>query len=247
MRMRRPRATTIVLVLGTFAAELDAQPMSDPVADNETYVFALLERAEYQLDDQTNPAAWELLAWVGGDYNRVWIKSEGDVGTTESDGEGDLEILYGRLITPWWDFQVGVRGELLFDGSDEHGRVFGAVGVEGLAPGYFDVDATLFVSHEGDVSGRLTASYDQYVTQRLIAEPRIEVEAAVQEVDELGVGTGLNRIELGLRLRYEIRRQLAPYLGVSWQRALFETADMMREMDEDVSVLSAVGGLRLWY
>lgn len=238
------------IVIGVLAASMkvDAQPMSDPVADNEIYVFALLELAEYRVNDDTNPAAWKLLGWIGGDYNRIWIKSEGSVATTEreGDGDGDVEILYGRLITQWWDVQIGVRGELQLDDSDERGRVFGAVGIEGLAPGYFDVDATVFVSHEGDVSGRLTASFDGYVTQRLIAQPRIETEAAVQDVEEFGVGTGLNNIELGLRFRYEIRRKIAPYIGVSWERALFETADLMRVRGDDVNALSVVAGLRLW-
>lgn len=236
----------VMLVIAT-GGTVAAEPMSAPVTDDKTYVFVLLELAEYRRDEETNPAAWELVSWVGGDYNRVWIKSEGDVATTETEGEGDLQIMYGRLITPWWDLQIGVRGEMQLDGPNERGRVFGSVGVEGLAPGYFDVDATLFVSHKGDVSARVTGAINTYLTQRLIAEPRIELEAAVQDVEEFGVGTGLNVIELGLRIRYEIRRQLAPYLGVHWERRLFETADFARERDEPVSALAAVGGLRVWY
>jgi copper resistance protein B len=220
--------------------------MSAPVMDDETYVLALLELAEYRRDEETNPFAWELVGWIGGDYQRIWFKSEGAAATTETEIEGDVEILYGRLITPWWDLQVGVRGELQVDDMDERARVFAALGVEGLAPGYFDIDATVFVSHEGDVSARATATVSSYVTQRLIAEPRVELEAAVQEVEDFGVGNGLTTIELGLRLRYEIRREIAPYLGVHWERALFETADLARAAGEDASVVSAVAGLRIW-
>lgn len=221
--------------------------MNAPVMDDQVYALFLAELAEYQFDNDNNPAVWDVFSWVGGDYNRIWFKSEGAAATTRNETDGDLQVLYGRLITPWWDLQVGVRGELQLDGSDTRGRVFGAIGVQGLAPGFFDVEATVFVSDDGDVSARFTVEYSSYLTQRLVAEPRLEIDGAIQEVENFGVGSGPNLIELGLRLRYEIRRELAPYIGVNWNRALLDTADFTRERGEDASTVSVVAGMRVWY
>ncbi len=121
------------------------------------------------------------------------------------------------------------------------------VGFEGLAPYWFEMEPAVFVSQDGDISARVTTTYDMFVTQRLIAQPRIEVNAAVQEVPEFGVGSGLNDLDLGFRLRYEIRREYAPYIGVSWQRRFAGTADLARLAGATVSDLAAVGGLRVWF
>jgi copper resistance protein B len=216
-------------------------------ADSETYTFLLAELLEYQLDDGTNPAAWELLGWTGGDYNRIWFKSEGAATTSDvGEVEGEVQVLYGRLVTPFWDFQIGVRGDLISDEMDTRGRAHAMVGLEGLAPGWFDIDLGAYVSHEGDVSGRLTATYAVYITQRLVAEPRFEINAAVQDVEQFGVGSGLSILDLGLRIRYEVRRELAPYLGIAWERSFFDTAMFARARGEDPSTLAAVAGIRAW-
>ena len=122
-----------------------------------------------------------------------------------------------------------------------------AVGVEGLAPYWFDVEATAFVSHRGDVSFRATSTYDMFVTQRLIFQPRAEVNVAVQEVSDFGVGSGLNDLGLSWRLRYELHRKFAPYLGLSWTRKFAGAADMARDAGASVSDVSLVGGLRVWF
>lgn len=215
--------------------------------DDQIVVFTLAEQLEYQRDQATNPASWELVGWVGGDINRIWWKSEGAAATSERDADGELQVLYGRLVTPFWDLQVGIRGDAVLAMDDRTGRLHGVIGLEGLAPGWFDIDVAAFVSHRGDVSARLEATYDLLVTQRLIVQPRFELDAAVQDVPEFGVGTGLNSIELGVRVRYDIRRKLAPYLGVTWERLLFETRDFARVRGEDASAVAAVAGLRLWY
>lgn len=213
-------------------------------ADDDRYLFLLAELLEYQVHGE-NPAAWELVGWWGGDYNRLWFKSEGQADTTTTAGDGDLQLLYGRLVSPFWDLQLGVRAETVYEGDDTTTRAFAVLGAEGLAPGWFDVDAAVFLSHEGDVSARATAAYNIYITQRLVTETRFELEAAVQEVMELGIGNGLTNFELGLRVRYELRRKLAPYVGITWERALFETADFARARGDEPGKFGAVGGLRL--
>ena len=120
-------------------------------------------------------------------------------------------------------------------------------GVQGLAPYWFEVDAAAFVSDDGDVSARLEAEYELFLTQKLILQPRAELDFAVQDVPELGIGSGLSTAEAGLRLRYEFRREFAPYIGVSWRRAFGETADFTRADGEDVESISFVAGLRLWF
>jgi copper resistance protein B len=245
----RYHSVRVMLMLLSFAAaslvELRPARAQMVVDDEAIHVFVLAELLEYRRDEETNPAGWEVLSWVGGDYNRIWIKSEGTVATADGNGDGDLQVLYGRLITPFWDLQLGVRGEAVF-GDADHRRVFGALSVEGLAPEWFDVDAGVFVSHKGDVSARFTAAYNTFLTQRLIAEPRIELNGGVQEVEEFGVGAGLWDLELGLRVRYEIRREIAPYIGIEWERQFFGTARLARERGDPVSTFAGVAGLRVW-
>lgn len=238
------RAATIAITSSALVVLL-ARVASAQAADSERYTFILAELLEYQRDEITNPAAWEFLGWYGGDYNRLWFKSEGNIATTTREGEGEVQLLYGRLFTPFWDFQAGLRGDLVAS-DDTRGRVLAMVGVEGLAPGWFDIDAGVYVSQRGDVSARLTATYALDFTQRLVAEPRFEINAAGQEVKELGIGSGLNTLDLGFRLRYEVRRELAPYLGIAWERSFFDTAMFVRARGEDPSALSAVAGLRAW-
>jgi copper resistance protein B len=151
------------------------------------------------------------------------------------------------LISPFFYFQVGGRYQRVSGNSSDHSRGFGVIGVEGLAPYWFSIEPALFISQDGDVSARLEAEYDLLLTQRLIAQPRFEVNVAAQEVKKFGVGRGFNDVELGLRLRYEIRRQFAPYIGVSWTRLLGETADLVRQEGSPVDTLVFVVGVRLWY
>ncbi|RME61879.1 MAG: copper resistance protein B, partial [Alphaproteobacteria bacterium] len=141
------------------------------------------------------------------------------------------------------DLQAGVRHDFEPDPS----RTFGVIGIQGLAPYWFEIDAAAFISGDGDVSARIEAEYELLLTQRLILQPRVELNFAVQEVEELGIGSGLSIAEAGLRLRYEIDRQFAPYVGFSWNRKIGDTADFARADGEDVGALSFVAGLRMWF
>ncbi|MDZ7830734.1 MAG: copper resistance protein B [Desulfobacterales bacterium] len=183
-----------------------------PVHDNEIFAVFQADRFEYQAIEGEDLMLYDVIAWIGEDYNKLYLESEGSwLVDAEEFEEVEVELLYGRNIASFWDFQVGVRHD--FEPNPE--RTFAAVGIQGLAPYWFEVDATAYVSEDGDVSAGLEAEYDLLLTQRLIVQPRLETALAVQEVEEYGIGQGFNDITLGLvRLRYEIRREFAPYIGV---------------------------------
>ena len=219
----------------------------EPIDDNQIFWLLLLDQLEYRGNDGEDSFNWDILSWVGGDYERLWIKSEGEVGLDTGDGEAELQLLYGRLISPFWDLQAGLRYEQLYSSEGGPGRVFGVIGIQGLAPYFFEVDAALFVSQEGDVSARLAAEYQLLLSQKLILQPEFETNIALQTVEEFGVGSGINDVELGLRLRYEFNRQFAPYVGINWTRKLGDTANFSRAEGDSVDNFAVVGGFRLLF
>ncbi len=173
------------------------------------------------------------------------MRAEAEQSSTEANGEGEVQVLYGRQVAAFWDAVAGVRVDRRW-GDGTATRALLAAGLQGLAPYWFEVAPTLFVSQHGHLSARLEASYELLLTQRLIVEPELELNAAVQEVPEFGVGTGLNDIELGIRLRYEVRREFAPYVGFSWTRRVGKSADLARATGEDAGSGTFVAGLRVW-
>lgn len=249
MRNQRRRAViqAAVLLAGLGAGASLPRAASAQLLDDKIYSLVLFDLAEYRQTGNGNPVSWDLVGWVGGDFTRFWFKSEGDAATRGGGGEWDVQALYGRLIAPFWDVQLGARIDVRYGGGGERARVLAVLGLQGLAPYWFELEPALYVSQNGDVSGQLTASHDMFVTQRLIVQPRLEAHAAVQEVPDFGVGSGLNSIELGLRTRYEFRREYAPYLGVSWLRRVAGTADLARRAGEAVSDFAVVGGIRVWF
>ena len=216
---------------------VQAQVMDAPIIAS-----ALVDRLEYQSQEGADVLLWDAEGWVGGDYRKLWFKSEGDMARGHTE-EAEIQALYARAIAPFWNLQMGVRHDI----QPSPSRTFAVLGIEGLAPLWFEVDAASFVSTDGDVSFRLEAEYDLLLTQRLILQPRIETNLAIQDAHKWGIGEGMNDIDLGLRLRYEIRREFAPYIGVSWQRKIGETATLARDEGENLDAVSFVTGLRLWF
>lgn len=229
-----------------------AAPVTDdwpePIEDDRLFWFLLFDRLEYDLNEGPDTILWDIQGWIGSDYNKLWIKSEGDQ-RLSSDNGGDVEIqaLYSRLISPFWYLQIGGRFDTLYGNGSDSSRGFGVIGIEGLAPYWYEVETALFVSQDGDISARLEAEYELLFTQRLIAQPRFETNIAIQRVEKFGVGEGFNDVELGLRLRYEIRREFAPYIGVSWTRLLGDTADIAQNENEEVDNFAFVTGVRMWF
>ena len=203
----------------------------------------IVDRLELGFDD--GEAGWTLDAggWTGGDINRFWWKAEAE-GDFDGEIEGEVQALYSRAVTPFWDVQAGVRQDFREDGETPTHLV---LGLQGLAPYWWEIDAAAFVSTAGDLTARIEAEYDQRLTQRLILQPRLEVEASAAGAPELGLGSGLTHVEAGLRLRYEIAREFAPYVGVEWTRALGETADLTRALGGEPGHTRFVIGLRAWF
>jgi copper resistance protein B len=246
-------STLVLLAWAATAGAVEPNPSGapagwpEPVLDSEPHWFVLFDQLEFQAAEGPDALRWDALAWYGGDVNRLWLETEGE---HFAGGDGEIEridVEYGRMISPFWDLQTGLGYQREYGDGPDPDRFYALVGLQGLAPYWFEMDANLRVSEDGDVSADLELEYDLLFTQRLVLQPRFETEASFQEVEEFGVGRGLNSVRLGLRLRYELRREFAPYLGVSWARKLGGTADLAREGDEDVETLSVVGGVRLWF
>ena len=208
----------------------------------ETYKV-LVDQLEAKVRDGRDGYAWDAQAWYGGDIDKLWLKTEGEGAFGSSPEGAEVQALWSHAIDPWFDLQAGVR----YDIQPDPERAHLVLGVQGLAPYWFEVDAAAFLSNKGDLTARLEAEYDLRLTQRLILQPRVEFDIAAQDVAELGIGSGLSSGELGARLRYEIRPEFAPYLGVEHERAFGDTADFRRAAGEDVGGWSLLVGLRTWF
>jgi copper resistance protein B len=198
--------------------------------------------AEYQARKGRDGYRWDGELWYGGDINRFVLRTEGEGSFGEGVEEAEVQALYSRALDAYWNLQAGVRVD-----AKPNGRAYAVLGVEGLAPYWFDVESALFLSEKGDLLGRVQATYDQRITQRLIAQPFVEANVALQDVPRDRIGSGLSDLELGLRVRYEIAREFAPYVGVSYERAFGDTARYARAAGEDPSVTAFVFGIRTWF
>ena len=203
----------------------------------------MVNLAEYQVKDGRDGYRWDGEAWFGGDINRLVVKSEGRGGFGEGLDDAEVQALYSRTIGPYFNLQSGVR----YDFKPNPSRTYATVGFEGLAPYWFEVGGALFLSDKGDLLGRIGGFYDQRITQRIILQPRAELNFAAQDVRENGIGSGLSDVELGLRVRYEIKREFAPYVGVSYDRKLGDSARFARAGGSSAGGASFVMGVRTWF
>lgn len=209
----------------------------------QTLAFISFNLAEYQVRQGRDGFRWDGEGWYGGDISRVTVKSEGEGAFGEGVEEAEVQLLYSRAVDPYFNLQAGVRQDL----GPGPKRTYATAGFEGLAPYWFDVEGALFLSNKGDVLGRLEGYYDQRIIQRLILQPRAEANFALQDVRESGIGSGLSDLELGLRLRYEVVKEFAPYVGVEWARKVGDTARFARAAGEDADMTSFVAGIRFWF
>lgn len=212
------------------------------VHDRAFNYFVLLDQLEWQPAGGGTAVSWDTWGWVGGDVNRAWFRTEGE-GEDGSLHEAQAHALFGRAITPWWDVVAGVRQDFR-PGS---ARTWAAVGLQGLAPYFFEVEATAYLGGAGRTHARLEAEYELLLTNRLVLQPLVEIEVHGKPDRERGIGRGLSTVEGGLRLRYEIRREIAPYIGVVWSRKFFGTADLARAAGESIGGARLALGARLWF
>jgi copper resistance protein B len=222
---------------------METNTMMPPVMDNEIFAHALLDQAEGRIGGGQNAFRWDGQAWIGTDYNKLWLKSEGFALGKGRVDDGRHELLYDRAITTFVDLQAGVRT----DWDSGTGRTWAAVGVQGLAPLFFDYEATVYLSTGGHAALRLAASYDLLLTQRLILQPEIEMNFYSKADPGRGVGSGLSDIDAGIRLRYEISRKFAPYIGVAYAGRFGQTARFARRESEAASAVQFVFGVRSWF
>lgn len=207
------------------------------------YSLVTIDLLEVGVQKGRDSYRFEGEAFTGGNINRFGIKFEGEGAFGERIDDLELQALYSRAIAPYWNLQAGVRYDIKPDPS----RTYLVAGVEGIAPYWFKVNAAGFVSNKGEVRARLEASYDQRLTQSLILQPRVEANIAFQDIRAIGVGSGLTDFEAGLRLRYEIEQEIAPYIGVEWRKQTGATARFSRAAVEDPETISLVAGIRIWF
>lgn len=254
MKMPMPSPTPVQTRQDTLGGQQQPSPnlypppkdWPSPVDDEMKHTFVLADVLEFRPKGDESDFRWDVESWYGGDFNRLWIKTEGEQAAIRSERNIDLQLLYGRFIKRYYDLQIGGRAETRYFRGASVTRGQAVIGIEGLVPYRYEIEALLFISHQGDVSGRFTLTRDFLMTQRWILQARFETNIAAQRVERFGVGRGLSDIEPGLRLRYEIRRKFAPYFGVSYSQSFFGTADLARLDGRDPRQWRFVTGVRVW-
>jgi copper resistance protein B len=265
LTMARTPCLSVTYVLGAmflFAASCDATaqpPDLPPVTDTERAAvfpdlpghaardqainyYVLFDQLEWQNAHEGSALNWDATAWIGGDLDRLWLRTQGERegGRTAN---ARIEALWGHAIARWWDLVAGVRE----DPRPGPSQTWGAFGVRGLAPYKFELEATAYIGESGQTAVRFDAEYELLFTNRLILQPRVELNLHGKDDLQRGIGSGLSTSEVGLRLRYELRREFAPYLGVTWNRKWGDTADFARMNGEDVDETRWVAGFRIWF
>lgn len=231
-----------------FAESPPPSDFPELIPDDKPYAFMLFEQLEYRFatnNETTDHLGWEAQGWIGGDFNKFWWKNEGEVvfeGTDE--GEMETDLLYSRLITPFWDFQVGVQYANEWHNDDYEDRWSGVIGLQGLAPYKFELDNSLYISEDGDFTFETEAEYDLRLTQRFVLQPRAEMGFAFQDIPERNLGAGITDVKFDMRLRYEIKREFAPYIGVRSQFLVGETHSIAEARGEDPEKFFFLAGFR---
>lgn len=203
----------------------------------------LIDRLEWSAVSGRDGYLLDAQGWYGGDINKLWLKSEVEGDRGRKPEQAEAQVLWSRAIDPWFDVQAGFR----FDATRGPNRAHLVLGVQGLAPYWYEVDGALFLSNKGELTARGEAEYDLRITQKLILQPLAEIDLSAQNIEELGIGAGLSTAELGLRMRYQVSQQFAPYVGLSYERAFGKTRRFRRSDGEDGDSLGFVAGLRVWF
>ena len=227
---------------GTDGMERSRNMLREEHGGMPAYKF-LIDRAEARVRDGRDGYLLDLQAWYGGDTNKLWLKSEveGDWGHKLEHAE--VQALWSHAIDPWFDLQAGVR----FDPQPGPNRTHLALGIQGLAPYWWEVEGTIFLSNKGELTARAEAEYDLRITQKLILQPRAEVDLSAEDIPELNIGAGLTEASLGLRLRYQVSPLVAPYIGVEYEHAFGDTREFRRAEGERADGFNLLAGVRFWF
>lgn len=221
----------------------DFGPIPRPMmADEHNFASLLVNRLERVKTRDNTSTSYDLQGWYGRDYDRLVLKAEGDIDNSRLE-DASTELLWGHAVATFWDTQAGMR----YDSGDGPNRTWLAFGVQGLAPYWFEVDATAYLGEGGRTAMNLEVEYELLLTQKLILQPRFDMNAYGESDAGRGLGSGLSNLSAGLRLRYEIRREFAPYLGVEWTRKFGGTADFAQAAGQEADEVAYIAGLRFWF
>lgn len=223
------------------AQEAQMEAEMDAMMEHDNVYRFLLGEFDYARERGRDLFTWDVDGWVGGDYNKLWLKSEGELFGGEVE-DAEVQALYSRNVSTYFDAQAGVRYDF-----EPTGTAYLVFGVQGLAPYFFETDAAAFVSDKGDVSLRAEQSLDLLLTQRLVLQPRAEANLFLQDIPEQGVGSGLSTAEGSLQLRYEVTRKFAPYVDLNYERAFGDTKRFRRAEGEGADAWTLRAGVRLWF
>ncbi|MBY8938313.1 copper resistance protein B [Pseudomonas fluorescens] len=223
-------------------AAVFTSPGGHQVHDSAINTYFLADKLEWQDTDDGSALAWNLSGWIGGDIDRLWLRSEGERSNGKTE-DAEIQALWGHAISPWWDVVSGVRQDF----KPGAPQTWAAFGLQGMVLYNFEAEATAFIGEGGQSALRFEGDYDILLTNRLILQPTAELNVYGKNDAQRGIGSGLANTEAGLRLRYEIRREFAPYIGVTWNRTYGNTADYARDEGENRSEARLVLGVRMWF
>ncbi|MBL1321764.1 MAG: copper resistance protein B [Methylophaga sp.] len=213
------------------------------LADEHNFGSLLVSRLEQVKSDKNTSTTYDLQAWYGRDYDRLVLKAEGDIDSSNLQ-EARTELLWGHAIATFWDAQLGVRYDY---GREDVDRTWLAFGVQGLAPYWFELDVAAYVGKSGRTALRFESEYELLLTQKLILQPRFEMNLYGKSDPKRGLGSGLSDLSAGIRLRYEIAREFAPYIGVEWAAQFGNTKDLTKASGGDPNEARLVAGVRFWF
>lgn len=237
---RSPVAYKMGLLLCT--AVLSVENSYAGAADDPLLYLLQVDQLEISDGQAERPVALDAQGWVGYDLNKFWIKADAEYVDSQLE-EAELQLLLSRAVAPFWDFQFGIRRDFKPSPKTD----FAVLGFQGLAPYYFEIDAALFVDESGQSSIRFEAEYEFLFTQKLILTPEVTINIAGYNDEISRIGSGLSSLEMGLRLRYEIVREFAPYIGINWNESYGRTANILRNNAEDTAASEALVGIKVWY
>lgn len=223
--------------------DMSEQEMTELMDMDDTSAFGMVrfDQLEWRKIDNVDALGWDAQAWYGNDYDKVWIKTEGE--RLRGEVEVSSELLWDRVFARWWNVQAGVRHDV----GEGPSRTWAAFGIHGVAPYRFEVEATAYVGEQGRTALRFSGDYEGLLTQRLILQPKLEFNLYGKDDAANGIGAGVSDSEFGVRLRYEFRREVAPYVGLAWIRSYGNTADLARAAGRDTSEMQWLAGIRFWF
>ena len=232
----------IKIISALIGCALSTSVYAAGMEDDPIVTKVLIDQLETRITDGDDPLVLEAQAWIGKDLNKFVIKADIEQVKSETE-ELELQALYSRAISPYWDLQIGVRQ----DQKPKPNRDWLAIGFQGVAPYWFEIDSALFIGESGQVGLRFEAEYEWMLTQRWVLSPEVEINLHSKDDSATGTGSGLSDTQIGLRLRYEVKREFAPYIGVNWNKKYGNTATFAKNDGESVNDTQFVVGIRAWF